>query len=144
MEAMKMKIFVVLMVVLMAFSAMQKAAAADEPAPSPASDATIFVPTFLASLVALAFGTKLKAFVGRMVMSCSLADSIGVYVVIVEESNGLAMKWEPRSFRNCIATEICISDALIPWANVSQNLAGTPPFGMLNGLENIAYCPDVP
>ncbi|KAL3609024.1 hypothetical protein D5086_000044 [Populus alba] len=84
MEAMKMKIFVVLMVVLMAFSTMQKAAAADAPAPSPASDATIFVPTFLASLVALAFGTKLKAFVGRMVMSCSLADSIGVYVVIVE------------------------------------------------------------
>ncbi|KAL9407432.1 hypothetical protein Peur_004404 [Populus x canadensis] len=84
MEAMKMKIFVVLMVVLMAFSTMQKAAAADAPAPSPTSDATIFVPTFLASLVALAFGTRLKAFVGRMVMSCSLADSIGVYVVIGE------------------------------------------------------------
>ncbi|KAL9370309.1 hypothetical protein Peur_041508 [Populus x canadensis] len=86
MEAMKMKIFVVLMVVLMAFSTMQKAAAAaaDAPAPSPTSDATIFVPTFLASLVALAFGTRLKAFAGRMVMSCSLADSIGVYVVIGE------------------------------------------------------------
>ncbi|KAJ6694598.1 ARABINOGALACTAN PEPTIDE 1 [Salix koriyanagi] len=47
MEAMKMKVFVVLMVVLMAFSTMQKATAAEAPAPSPASDATIFVPCFL-------------------------------------------------------------------------------------------------
>jgi hypothetical protein len=56
MEAMKMKVFAVLMVVLMAFSTMQKATAANAPAPSPTSDATIFVPTFLASFVALAFG----------------------------------------------------------------------------------------
>ncbi|KAJ7009416.1 hypothetical protein NC653_000179 [Populus alba x Populus x berolinensis] len=105
MEAMKMKIFVVLMVVLMAFSTMQKAAAADAPAPSPASDATIFVPTFLASLVALAFGTKLKAFVGRMVMSCSLADSIGVYVTGVDGAfnydcvrhNGQAIEFEGKA-----------------------------------------------
>ncbi|KAF9688584.1 hypothetical protein SADUNF_Sadunf01G0003500 [Salix dunnii] len=62
MEAMKMKVFAVLMVVLMAFSAMQEAAAADAPAPSPTSDATIFVPTFLASLVALAFGVDDGAF----------------------------------------------------------------------------------
>jgi hypothetical protein len=34
----------------------QKAAAADAPAPGPTSDAAIFVPTFLASLAALAFG----------------------------------------------------------------------------------------
>ncbi|KAK7846116.1 hypothetical protein CFP56_008350 [Quercus suber] len=43
MEAMKLKFFVALMVVLMAISSVQKAAA-------------IFVPTFFASLVALAFG----------------------------------------------------------------------------------------
>nr|POE46449.1 arabinogalactan peptide 14 [Quercus suber] len=57
MEAMKLKFFVALMVVLMAISSVQKAAAAtDAPAPSPTSDAAIFVPTFFASLVALAFG----------------------------------------------------------------------------------------
>ncbi|KAB5565221.1 hypothetical protein DKX38_005275 [Salix brachista] len=53
MEAMKMKVFAVLMVVLMAFSTMQKATAADAPSPSPASDATIFVPAFLASFILL-------------------------------------------------------------------------------------------
>ena len=54
---MKLKFFVALMVVLMAISSVQKAAAATEaPAPSPTSDAAIFVPTFFASLVALAFG----------------------------------------------------------------------------------------
>lgn len=56
MEAMKMNLFVVLMVVLMAFSTMQMAAAADAPAPSPTSDASVFIPTFFASLLALAFG----------------------------------------------------------------------------------------
>ncbi|KAF9686514.1 hypothetical protein SADUNF_Sadunf03G0166500 [Salix dunnii] len=56
MEAMKMKVFVVLMVVLMAFSTMQKATAADAPAPSPSSDATIFVPTLLASFILLDLG----------------------------------------------------------------------------------------
>ncbi|KAI6670782.1 hypothetical protein NL676_005667 [Syzygium grande] len=56
MEAMKMKLFVAMMVVLMAAATVQKAAAADAPAPSPTSDATVFVPTFLASIAALAFG----------------------------------------------------------------------------------------
>ncbi|KAE8036933.1 hypothetical protein FH972_009564 [Carpinus fangiana] len=57
MEAMKLKVFVaLLMVALMAISSVQKAAAADAPAPSPTSEAAIFVPTFLASLAALAFG----------------------------------------------------------------------------------------
>ncbi|KAM3693086.1 hypothetical protein ACJW30_08G138400 [Castanea mollissima] len=56
MEAMKLRFFVALMVVLMAISSVQKAAAAEAPAPSPTSDAAIFVPTFFASLVALAFG----------------------------------------------------------------------------------------
>ncbi len=54
---MKVKLFVaLLMVALMAISSVQKAAAADAPAPGPTSDAAIFVPTFLASLAALAFG----------------------------------------------------------------------------------------
>ena len=53
---MKLKLFVTLLVVLMAISSVQKAVAADAPAPTPTSDAAIFVPTFLASLVALAFG----------------------------------------------------------------------------------------
>ena len=45
------------MVVLMAISSMQKAAAAHEaPTPSPTSDAAIFVATFFASLAALDFG----------------------------------------------------------------------------------------
>ncbi|KAJ8759971.1 hypothetical protein K2173_010827 [Erythroxylum novogranatense] len=56
MEAMKMNLFVVLMVVLMAFATMQKAAAAEAPAPSPTSDASVFVPTFVASFAAIAFG----------------------------------------------------------------------------------------
>ncbi|KAF3444391.1 hypothetical protein FNV43_RR14083 [Rhamnella rubrinervis] len=57
MEAMNMKLSVALLVVIMvAFSGIQKSAAADAPAPSPASDATLFVPTFFASLVALALG----------------------------------------------------------------------------------------
>ncbi|KDP42067.1 hypothetical protein JCGZ_01855 [Jatropha curcas] len=60
MEAMKMNLFVVLMVVLMASSNMQMATAVGAPslapAPSPASDANVFVPTFFASLVALACG----------------------------------------------------------------------------------------
>ncbi|KAF3953060.1 hypothetical protein CMV_021456 [Castanea mollissima] len=61
MEAMKLRFFVALMVVLMAISSVQKAAAAEAPAPSPTSDAAIFVPTFFASLVALAFGLSPEA-----------------------------------------------------------------------------------
>ncbi|ONH98988.1 hypothetical protein PRUPE_6G003500 [Prunus persica] len=57
MEAMKMNAFVALLVVVMvALSGVQKVAAADSPAPSPASDAYAFAPTFFASLAALAFG----------------------------------------------------------------------------------------
>lgn len=57
MEAMKMNVFVALLVVVMvALSGVQKVAAADSPAPSPTSDAYAFVPTFFASLAALAFG----------------------------------------------------------------------------------------
>lgn len=55
MEGMKMKPFVALLVVVMAVCSVQKAAAADAPAPSPASDAPLFLPTFFASLAALAF-----------------------------------------------------------------------------------------
>lgn len=54
-----MKLFVAMMVVLMAAATMQKAAAAEAPAPSPASDATVFVPTLFASVAALAFGMLL-------------------------------------------------------------------------------------
>nr|XP_016476190.1 PREDICTED: arabinogalactan peptide 14-like [Nicotiana tabacum] len=58
MEAMQMNVFlVVLIVVLVAMSGIQNIVAVDAPAPAPApaSDATIFVPTVFASLVALAF-----------------------------------------------------------------------------------------
>ncbi|KAG4939440.1 hypothetical protein AAZX31_16G138500 [Glycine max] len=52
MEALKMKLFFVVMAMLI-----MAASAADSPAPSPTSDATtLFVPTAVASLVALAFG----------------------------------------------------------------------------------------
>ncbi|CAN6555877.1 unnamed protein product [Malus baccata var. baccata] len=57
MEAMKMNLFVALLVVMMvAFSGIQQVAAAEAPAPSPTSDAFTFAPTFFASLAALAFG----------------------------------------------------------------------------------------
>ncbi|KAH0723302.1 arabinogalactan peptide 14-like [Solanum tuberosum] len=57
MEAMKMNVLlVVMMVVLVALSEIQNVVAADAPAPAPASDATLFVPTVFASLVVLAFG----------------------------------------------------------------------------------------
>lgn len=51
-----MRLFFAAMIMLMAASAIQNVAAADAPAPSPTSDATLFVPTIFASLVALAFG----------------------------------------------------------------------------------------
>ncbi|XP_059628769.1 arabinogalactan protein 13-like [Cornus florida] len=59
MEALKMKLFAAVVVMLMAVSAVQSVAAADAPAPSPMSDATVFVPTAIASLAALAFGLLL-------------------------------------------------------------------------------------
>jgi hypothetical protein len=54
-----MRVFLAIVVVLMAVSAVQNVAAADAPAPSPTSDANTFVPAVLASLVALAFGQLL-------------------------------------------------------------------------------------
>ncbi|KAH0935600.1 hypothetical protein HID58_012717 [Brassica napus] len=56
MEAMKMKLFVAVLVVGMAFSAMQQAAAVEAPAPSPTSDASLSIPTFVATVVTMAFG----------------------------------------------------------------------------------------
>ncbi|XP_018475255.1 arabinogalactan protein 14-like [Raphanus sativus] len=57
MEAMKMKLFVAVLVAMIAFSAVQHSAAAvDAPAPSPSSDASSFIPTFFASVAVLAFG----------------------------------------------------------------------------------------
>ncbi|KAJ6763092.1 ARABINOGALACTAN PEPTIDE 13-LIKE [Salix purpurea] len=56
----KMRVFLAIVAVLVAVSAVQNAAAAAEaPAPSPTSDATAFAPAILASLVALAFGQLL-------------------------------------------------------------------------------------
>lgn len=53
---MKMKMFIVaLMIISLAVSGMKGVSAADAPAPSPASDASIFVPTLFASFAALAF-----------------------------------------------------------------------------------------
>ncbi|EXB31272.1 hypothetical protein L484_014757 [Morus notabilis] len=56
MEAIRMRLFFALAVAVMAVSAVQNVAAADAPAPSPASDATNFVPAMLASLGAVAMG----------------------------------------------------------------------------------------
>ncbi|GMN60438.1 hypothetical protein TIFTF001_029508 [Ficus carica] len=56
MEAMRMRLFFTLTVVVMAVCAVQNVAAADAPAPNPTSDATCFVPTVLASLGAIAMG----------------------------------------------------------------------------------------
>ncbi|CAL5193107.1 unnamed protein product [Lathyrus oleraceus] len=56
MEALKMNVFVAVMVALLVI-ATSGVSAADSPAPSPASDATaLFVPSAVASLIALAFG----------------------------------------------------------------------------------------
>ncbi|KAF3521649.1 hypothetical protein F2Q69_00047101 [Brassica cretica] len=53
-----MKMMVVFMIVAVAFSAVGQAAAAtvEAPAPSPTSDAAMFVPALFASVVALASG----------------------------------------------------------------------------------------
>ncbi|KAJ0020387.1 hypothetical protein Pint_31439 [Pistacia integerrima] len=56
MEAMKMNLLVVLMAALMMVAAISSVQAADAPAPSPTSDAAVFLPTFIASFMALAFG----------------------------------------------------------------------------------------
>ncbi|CAK8542845.1 unnamed protein product [Lathyrus sativus] len=56
MEASKMNVFVAVMVAVLVI-ATSGVSAADSPAPSPASDATtLFVPSAVASLIALAFG----------------------------------------------------------------------------------------
>ncbi|KAK2979146.1 hypothetical protein RJ640_029304 [Escallonia rubra] len=56
MEAAKMNLFVAVVMMLMALSAVQNVAAAEAPAPSPTSDAAAFVPAALASVAAIAFG----------------------------------------------------------------------------------------
>ncbi|XP_058204788.1 arabinogalactan protein 13-like [Rhododendron vialii] len=56
MEALRMKLFVAVVMLLMAVSAVGNVAAAEAPAPSPVSDATVFLPAAFASLAALAFG----------------------------------------------------------------------------------------
>ncbi|OIW19014.1 hypothetical protein TanjilG_10299 [Lupinus angustifolius] len=56
MEALRMKIFLALMVAIVVMAA-TSVSAAEAPAPSPASDATtLFVPTVFGSLIALVFG----------------------------------------------------------------------------------------
>ncbi|KAJ1433253.1 hypothetical protein SESBI_06195 [Sesbania bispinosa] len=56
MEALKMKVFLAMLVAMLVMAA-SGVSAAEAPAPSPASDATtLFVPTAFASLMALAFG----------------------------------------------------------------------------------------
>ncbi|XP_047983838.1 arabinogalactan protein 12-like [Salvia hispanica] len=54
MEGKKMKALGVALTIV-ALSAANGVAAAEAPAPSPTSDAALFVPTFLASLAAMAF-----------------------------------------------------------------------------------------
>ncbi|KAF5783692.1 putative arabinogalactan protein/13/14/21 [Helianthus annuus] len=55
MESMNMKLFAAVMVMLMTVSVVA-AQEASAPAPAPASDAGVFVPTAVASLVALLMG----------------------------------------------------------------------------------------
>ncbi|KAI3450909.1 hypothetical protein Pfo_007574 [Paulownia fortunei] len=57
MEAKNMKMLAValMIVMLMALSAVNGVSAADAPAPAPTSDASVFVPTFFASFAAMAF-----------------------------------------------------------------------------------------
>lgn len=58
--ALKMRLFLgMVVIVVLAASGVQNVAAADAPAPSATSDATFFLPTLFASLVALAFGMML-------------------------------------------------------------------------------------
>ncbi|KAH7571703.1 hypothetical protein JRO89_XS04G0122100 [Xanthoceras sorbifolium] len=52
----QMRLFLAMVVMVMAVSGVQNVSAADSPAPSPTSDASAFLPTFFASLAALAFG----------------------------------------------------------------------------------------
>ncbi|KAJ0263248.1 Arabinogalactan protein 13 [Hirschfeldia incana] len=52
----EMKLFVGVLVVGMAFSAVQQAAAVEAPAPSPTSDAFLSIPMFVATVATLAFG----------------------------------------------------------------------------------------
>ncbi|CAA7062525.1 unnamed protein product [Microthlaspi erraticum] len=67
MEAMKMKLFVALLVAMIAFAAIQQTAAAvDAPAPSPTSDASSFIPTFFASLALMAFGNNAMDIVSKI------------------------------------------------------------------------------
>ncbi|CAN8248342.1 unnamed protein product [Cochlearia groenlandica] len=57
MEAMKLKLFVAVLVAIIAVSAVQQTVAAVEaPAPSPVSDGFSLIPTFFASIAMLAFG----------------------------------------------------------------------------------------
>ncbi|XP_047323352.1 arabinogalactan protein 21-like [Impatiens glandulifera] len=59
MEALRMKLFVVVAIVavtLIEITAFHGVSAAEAPAPSPTSDASVFVPTAIASVLALAFG----------------------------------------------------------------------------------------
>ncbi|XP_018469403.1 arabinogalactan protein 13-like [Raphanus sativus] len=56
MEATKMKLVEAVLVVMMAFSALQQAAAVEAPAPSPTSDASLSIPAFVATVATLAFG----------------------------------------------------------------------------------------
>jgi len=52
-----MKLYVVVLVAVIAFSTVhQTVAAVDAPAPSPTSDASSFIPTFFASVAVMAFG----------------------------------------------------------------------------------------
>ncbi|XP_077227011.1 arabinogalactan protein 13-like [Tasmannia lanceolata] len=56
MEALKLRFFVIVLMALVMGSTMASAAHAHAPAPSPTSDATIAIPTVLASFSALVFG----------------------------------------------------------------------------------------
>ncbi|CAA0829929.1 Arabinogalactan peptide 12 [Striga hermonthica] len=60
MESMKMKIFLVAMVVAMMMAAQNVAADVEAPAPGPSADAATFVPAVFASVVAAAFGVNIE------------------------------------------------------------------------------------
>ncbi|KAI3899363.1 hypothetical protein MKW92_006391 [Papaver armeniacum] len=56
MEAMKTRVLVAVIAMVMAASSVQSVNAADAPAPSPTSDAVAFAPVVFASFAATAFG----------------------------------------------------------------------------------------
>ncbi|KAL0726973.1 hypothetical protein Bca4012_023066 [Brassica carinata] len=75
MESIKMKLFEAVLVAMMAFSALQQAAAVEAPAPSPTSDASLYIPCFVATTGVLRATTRRLAFATRSKSIATMAAS---------------------------------------------------------------------